>query len=388
MPHPARIAVMLPRFSRYGGVEAYAWRLAEALAMRGHEVDFICARQETEAPEGVNVRAVGRPPGFKVVKMLWYLVRAEMLCRREQYDLVFSLGKTWNQDILRSGGGPQDIFWRLSREAWPSGFPRACKDIARKLQPANWLTLFIERRMYSRTPHIVAVSDVVRGWIEEAYPHLAEEGSCQTVYTMYNCPDMTHFTPPDQTERAEARCLLGGNEDQYALGIATTNFALKGITPLINALVHLPGNTTLHVAGGRKPEKYAALAASLGVADRVFFHGKVSDMRRFYHGLDMFVLPTFYDTLANVVLEAMSSGVKTLCSNRAGASAFLPPSQIIVNPGDEREIADKILRLKATEGVLPFVPKGGGLDELVALTEKVLSLKKQKRDDGGSVRTR
>ena len=77
----ARIAIMLPRFSRYGGVEQFGCRLAEALAARGHTVDFICARQEAEAPAGVNVIAVGRPPGLKVVKMLWFLIRAERIRR-------------------------------------------------------------------------------------------------------------------------------------------------------------------------------------------------------------------------------------------------------------------------------------------------------------------
>jgi UDP-glucose:(heptosyl)LPS alpha-1,3-glucosyltransferase len=371
---------MLPRFSRYGGVEGYAWRLAEALAKRGHKVDFICARQETEAPEGVNVRAVGRPPLFKACKMLWFLVRAEMLRRGEKYDLVFSLGKTWNQDIIRSGSGPLRVFWRLSREAWPAGSPRLIKDIARRLQIANWLTLILERRIFTRTPHVVAVSDVVRQWLEEAYPHLAQQGSGQTVHTIFNCPDMSLFTPPAADERSEARRIFGVADGRYALGVATTNFRLKGIAPLIKSLALLPENVTLHVAGGRKPEHYRQLAASLGVGERVFFHGKVSNMRQFYHALDMFVLPTFYDTLANVVLEAMSSGLKTLCSNRAGAAAFLPPERIILNPGDEKELAEKILRLKATERAVPFVPRGSGLDELVALAESVLREKRGERN--------
>lgn len=45
----ARIALILPRLSRYGGVEQFAFRLAEALAETRnseHEVEFICARSE------------------------------------------------------------------------------------------------------------------------------------------------------------------------------------------------------------------------------------------------------------------------------------------------------------------------------------------------------
>jgi len=36
----------MPRLGLYGGAEGFGWRLAEALAARGHCVDFLCARAE------------------------------------------------------------------------------------------------------------------------------------------------------------------------------------------------------------------------------------------------------------------------------------------------------------------------------------------------------
>ena len=70
-----KIAIMLPKLSLYGGVEGFAWRLAEALA-RGHDIHFICARQETDSPAGVRVIRVGRPFFGKFFKIL--------LCRRNR----------------------------------------------------------------------------------------------------------------------------------------------------------------------------------------------------------------------------------------------------------------------------------------------------------------
>ena len=147
----ARIALFLPRLSRYGGVEQFAFRLAEALAETRnseHEVEFVCARSESLPPEGVRVRVVGRPGGLKLFKMLWFLVRAEQIRRSGNYDLTISLGKTWNQDVLRVGGGPQKTFWALSEKAWPEGFPRVFKKVRRWLLPANWLTRIIDNRQY------------------------------------------------------------------------------------------------------------------------------------------------------------------------------------------------------------------------------------------------
>ncbi|MDR2077306.1 MAG: glycosyltransferase family 4 protein [Desulfovibrio sp.] len=376
---PARIALMLPRFSRYGGVEQYGFALAEGLARRGHAVDFLCARREAEAPAGVRVLAVGRPPGGKALKMLWFLVRAERLRRKGGYDLCISLGNTWNQDIVRVGGGPLTVFWRLSLPAWERGPARWGKRISRLLRPSNWLTLLLQRRMFRQTPRVVVISDKMRGWVREVCPDPGAGG--RELLTIYNCPDLSHFRAPRPGEREAARRAFGMGAGEYALGTASSNFALKGTAPLIRALSLLDGETHLHVAGGRNAAPYRKLAASLGLADRVHFHGRVADMRAFYHGLDMFVLPTFFDTLGNVVLESLACGLKTLCSDRAGAADFLPPGQVIADPSDPREIADKARRLRAAEAGAPFLPKGSGVGEMIALAERVLA---EKSRQGGT----
>jgi UDP-glucose:(heptosyl)LPS alpha-1,3-glucosyltransferase len=362
---------MLPRFSRYGGVEQYGWALAEGLARRGHAVDFLCARQEIASPPGVRVLALGRPPGFKILKMLWFLIRAERLRRRGNYALSISLGKTWNQDLVRVGGGPLPVFWRLSLPAWGKGPARWVKILSRLTRPSNWLTLFLERRQFRKTPCIVVISERMRGWVRQVCPEAGRTG--QELLTIYNCPDLSRFSPPAPGERDLARRFFSVGREEYALGTACTNFILKGIGPLIRALPLLDRDVHLHVAGGRQARPYRRLAASLGVGERVHFHGRVADMRSFYHCLDMFVLASFFDTLGNVVPEALACGLKTLCSSRAGAADFLPPEQVLDDPGDAGEIAEKTRRLRGVEAAAPFLPRGSGVEEMIALAERLLA---------------
>lgn len=367
---------MLPRFSRYGGVEQFGYRLAEALAARGHTVDFICARQEITPPPGVRVLRTGRPYGPRWLKMLVFALGAEAFRRKGGYDCTISLGKTLRQDIMRVGGGPLQAFWRLSGQAWAPGFPRALKQLGRRLQPANWLTLCIEKRMFTRTPRVIAISDAVRGWIEEVYPHLSRPGS-QQLHTIYNCPDTSRFAVPSPQAKAEARHRLVPDADAYVVGVATTNFALKGVGQLIEALALLPKDTHLCVAGGRNPKQYRDLAVKLGLAGRVHFCGKVDDMQAFYHGLDLFILPTFYDTLGNVVLEAMACGLKTICSDRAGVMAFLPEQRILRHPESPEAIAAIIRATRSDPAVFPAAaPRNSGLEEFVAVVEETLAHKK------------
>lgn len=367
---------MLPRFSRYGGVEQFGYRLSAALAAKGHQVDFLCARQEVAAPEGVRVRRTGRPFGPRWLKMLIFAVRAEALRRNGDYDCTVSLGKTLNQDVMRVGGGPLTEFWRYSERAYPQGLTRAFKRLRRRLSPGNLLTLLIERRQYARTPVIIAVSHFVRDLIVTSRPGLDPA----SIRIVYNRPDLARFSPPTFEQREDARRVFGIKDGEIAIGLATSNFALKGVEPLIRALATLPETCSLYVAGGRKHAAYDALALRLGVADRVRFLGKVDSMPDWYRAIDIFTLPSFYDACSNAVLEALASGLPVLSSASNGSSVFLPPENVVDDPGDPAELARVLTRLisdaeaAGSAGTRPRFqwPEGmvSGLDAFVEMVEE------------------
>ena len=370
----ARLALTMPRLSRYGGAESFAWRLAEALAARGHEVDFICARCETEPPAGVNPVVVGRFGGLRLVKTLWFAWRADRLTGEGGYDLVFGMGNTVNQDILRIGGGSISKFWQLSKRAWPAGFQRWFKMLRRRLAPANWVIHLLDGARMRRTPKIVCVSHLVRDWVVEAHPHLDPSA----IEVVYNRPDLDRFPRVSEEDRQRLREQAGIAPDRVVIGTAATNFALKGVRPLIQALARLPEHFELHVAGGRNPQKYQHLARELGVEDRVRFLGKVDDMVAFYGRTDLFVLATFYDACSNAALEALACGCRVASSALNGSAYFLPGKWVFPDPADVENLAGVLLRVSAEERPAPFawpedVPSG--LEPYVRMVEEALAQK-------------
>lgn len=338
-----RIAIMLPKYSRYGGVEQFGYRMATALCERGHHVDFICARQEVEAEPGVNVLVMGRPRMAKYMKMLSFANSASEMLDIGEYDCTIGLGKTLDQDIMRVGGAPLREFWRYSELAFPPGPVRWWKSLRRRMSRANKLTRYIEDRQYNSGCKIVAVSHFVRDLIVKSYPHLKAED----IEVIYNRPDFKRFRPPTPEEREAARTALGVKPQAMAVGLATSNFELKGTGPLITALRDLPDNSHLYFASGRGHAKYTRLATRLGVAERVHFLGKVADMPQFYQAMDIFALPTFYDACSNAVLEALAAGLPVMSSAANGSSFFLPTENVVENPGDSRKLAEVLLRLSA-----------------------------------------
>jgi len=366
---------MLPKLSRYGGVEGFAWRLAEELAKK-YAVDFICSRQNTQAPEGVRVVCIGRPCMGKSIKILWFALGAEWVRRRNNYDLSIGLGNTVYQDILRISGGPTKIFWKHSKKAYPKGFSRTWKMIRRRLTPANRLVLLIERLQVRHTRTLIANSHLVRTWLFEAFPQLKKK----TVRIIYNKADLKKFSPCSAAEKNAIRKHLH-LPDKVIIATAATNFILKGIRPLIETLPFLPENHILLIAGGRNAARYNRIARRLGITERVYFMGKVDDMPSFYRASDLFILLTFYDACSNAILEALATGLPVISTDTNGSSKFLAPQNILNADSRPQDIAATIQRAMSN-GQQPsiYLPLDAeaGIPPYTKLVANLLRMKQQK----------
>jgi glycosyltransferase involved in cell wall biosynthesis len=95
----------------------------------------------------------------------------------------------------------------------------------------------------------------------------------------------------------------------------------KGVDVLIEAFPRLEASDAhlLLVSDGPDAAKCRALAAQLGVADRVHFLGTRSDVPRIFHAASVVVVPSLWDeAFGLVVVEAMAAG-RPVVVTRAGA---------------------------------------------------------------------
>ena len=333
-----KIGIFLPRFSPYGGVERYGLGLSKALAAADCAVCFVCARQEIPPPEGVEVLTLGRFGGLRAIKQAWFALGAQRVMRGRRFDATIGLGKSWGHDLHRINQGPERIFMRLTERALDPGWPRTAKHWRRLASPETYIAMRAEERQLATSTRLVYVSDLVRDWCLEAYPWAAGKPS-RVVYTR---PDPERFTPVTPESRAAARHKLGLAGADVAMGFAATSYQRKGLGTAIKALARLPESHLLLVAGGKKPGPYQELARKAGVAGRVRFLGRVDDMTGLYHACDAAVLPSFYDTASNTVLEAVSCGIRTVASASDGSSAFVPVKSVVTDPADDMELATRI----------------------------------------------
>ena len=134
----------------------------------------------------------------------------------------------------------------------------------------------------------------------------------------------------------------------------------KGFDGLLRAMKQLVCDREwpfdLVLAGdGPEHEPLKALAAHLGVSDRVTFVGRVdrATAARLFAGCAFFVLPSRLEPFGIVTLEAMAAGKAAVASNVGGVPEVVVDGTtgLLVPPGDAAALADAMLRL-ATDAAL------------------------------------
>jgi teichuronic acid biosynthesis glycosyltransferase TuaC len=125
--------------------------------------------------------------------------------------------------------------------------------------------------------------------------------------------DLERFRPEPQ---AEARAKLGWGAGHWLLSVGHL-IERKGHHIAIEALAQLPEVRLAIVGAGPEDATLRALAARLGVAERVHFAGQVpnTELRWWYSAADALVLCSSREGWANVLLESMACGTPVVATN-------------------------------------------------------------------------
>lgn len=127
----------------------------------------------------------------------------------------------------------------------------------------------------------------------------------------------------------DAEAKAARDSDKFRFFFAGKLSEKKGVYSLLRCLNHLenPENTEILLAGGcgseAELEKLKAMA--LESPCQVTFLGKL-DQRTLAKGMnqsDVFILPSFYEGLPLVIMEAMACGLRTICTDLPGIRPWL-----------------------------------------------------------------
>lgn len=198
-----------------------------------------------------------------------------------------------------------------------------------KGRPGQWCAR-IARRVYQRSKRVICISEAVREVV------LQGMGSACRTSVVYNGVDPSVFSPAESSKGEDLRVLSVGNL-----------IPIKGHDVLLRAFAQIAPEfprAMLDVIGdGPERKRLNELAHELGISNRVHLLGRRSrqqvaeSMRR----CAVFALPSSYEGLGCVYLEAMSSGKSVIGCRGQGISEIIRQGMngFLVGAGNDKELA-------------------------------------------------
>lgn len=315
-----------------GGAERYLGKLARRLEARGHEVT-VRARTGPHARKVASFPAALRPR---------YYARAFLPELRGRGGVVLATVPVPGCDFYQ----PHTGILGASVPAHLDPLPAPLR-VLRRCNPTRVAHFAVLRAFEARAvrppARVLALSPRVVEDLRRFHPH------AQAILRRPGV-DLARFRPG------------GAKTRRQRLLFVATNFRLKGLRTLLGAMKLLP-RATLTVVGPDRPVP----------ADRVTYVRSADDLPALCRDADVLVHPTWYDTAALVVLEALASGTPVVTTARDGNAdlAELGGGEALEDPGDASALARAIERVAATanpelaRAVAEKFPEDRMLDEVI-----------------------
>jgi glycosyltransferase involved in cell wall biosynthesis len=170
------------------------------------------------------------------------------------------------------------------------------------------------------------------------------------IEVVYNAVDLARI---DVDAPSGLREELGGGRQGPLILTPARLDAQKGHRTLFEAIPQVPDATFVLAGEGPEREALEALAAQLGIADRVHFLGRREDVPELLAACDVFALPSLYEGSSLAVLEAMAARIPIVSSAIGGTEELIEDgrSGLLVAPGDSEALAAALRRVLGDPGL-------------------------------------
>ncbi len=290
----------------WGGMEMYTLLTAVQLRKRNYNVEILCYPRSCFHKEAEN-------ENFRIIISAFknYFHPVEVISFAKQI-------KRNNYDIIHSGGS-QDL-WLVVPALKISGIKIPLilsKHVGSFIKKKD----IFHRSIYRRVTYALAISNVIKKNLVDTTP-LREE----KILLLHNGIDTKKFDP-GKVDRSKVRNEFNITENELLIGMMARFSSGKGHEEFLQAAHHLlakHNNIRFMIVGEPSigEDNYAAeiktLVTNLGIIDKIIFTGFRKDTPNILAALDIFVFPSHAEAFGLALVEAMSMGKPSVCSNSDG----------------------------------------------------------------------
>ncbi len=345
-PQPLKIAQVV--FSlQPGGMENGVVNLANHMPESQALTTFLCLEEAgafaKRLKPGVIVRILGRRPGWDW-RACWRLGWA---LRHLRPDVIH----THNLGPLIYATTARLMFpslWRIPIMHGEHGALQGEGLLPRRLRQ--------RRRLFQRCRIVHTVSEGLR---QELISHGMPAGK---LVTILNGVDCDRFCPASNL--GEARLKAGLPENAFVLGAVGRFIATKRYNLLVETFeIIASANPDCHLMilgdGGTEQALVQERIRQSPFAGRIHTLGHQAEPAPFYQAMDILVMPSSHEGLANALLEGMASGLPVLAHAACGAGEVIQNnvSGFLAEINSASELSDRIGSLMAQPELRYLVSK-------------------------------
>jgi glycosyltransferase involved in cell wall biosynthesis len=324
----------------FGGHELMTMRLVEQMDRQSrYEIAFVTSEVNVELRRQIEkyapaVRillqpyASGRGQWLRTYVSMMPLLRLLRLLRREQPDLLV---------VVQGGIALSSLGILAGRMAG--------------VRTISYLPMTHDESMFAPTPLLARL----RQWLVQPFyslpdclvtisPRMAENAERRRRGVVKVVENGIEFADFRADRRDAVRSELGlCDNDRLLLMVGRIEFGQKrhdlAVQALAMARARAPGLHLLVVGSGPDEPELRAQVQALGLENAVHWRAWQGDVTAFYAACDAVLLPSRYEGVPLVMLEAMHAGRCILASNVDGMADMLPPAWTFTS-GDAGSLAD------------------------------------------------
>lgn len=314
---------------RAGGAEIYAWHHARALREAGAEVRFVTGRDRGQAPlgerDGITIHRGGRRVGFNLFALGW------LLRHRGTIDAVIDPAcgvPSFSPLVVRRDTPVLLVVHHVHQDQFAVHFPAPVAAFGR------WMERVAMRLAYRRH----AVAAVSASTVEQMRTRLGWTGD---IRVLANGTDLPPYDVLDAAAKDPGRVVVLGRL-----------VAHKRVDLVLEAVARLRArgsrDVRVDVVGqGPERDRLVAHAAALGIADRVTFHGYLSeeDKGRVLARAAVHVCGSDAEGWGQAVIDAAGWGVPTVARDVPGLRDSIRPGEtgwLVPDHADHAVVADRL----------------------------------------------
>ena len=332
MAGPVRVAEIVGKWLG-GGVESVVMNYYRNIDRTKVQFDFICDEDSTDIPYGEIERLGGKviivPPYQKVAA---YHKELKRVLKEGGYRIVHSHVNTLSVFSLCAAKGARV----------PVRIAHSHSTTSKKEVKRNILKQILRPFSKRYATDYMCCSEVTGRWMFGDRTYDAGK-----VFLLRNAIDLDKFRYDEEIRRRK-RAELGIGDGTFVVGHIGRFVTTKNHAFLLDIFdeIHKRESDSLLLLAGKGPEEEAVKekVGSLGLEDAVKFLGQRSDVAELYQAFDAFVLPSLYEGLTVVGIEAQAAGDPCFFSDAMTTETKVTDGAVFISLGESAGAwAEKIL---------------------------------------------